>query len=430
MRPIPTIRTLLYLLLILAAVLPGAAAAQRLDRPLRVFLDCNGFFCDLDFFVQEIPWATFVRDRQDADIHALGTRQETGAGGSAYAFELRGLRVFEGERVTLSTTTIPDATEAARRSALVEAVTVGLLPFARSTSSFPVVEVTAAAGDEAAGVAEVDPWNRWTFRVGVNGFVNGESQQRSLSGSGSASANRVTEQWKTLFSIRGSTNRSEFELDDSTTFTSRRESYGANALLARSIGGQWSAGGILEWNRSSFANYDASVVIGPALEYNVFPYTESSRRLLTVLYAIGPRYNDYAETTLFGATSETLLEQLLVVSYDVTQPWGNIDISARGDHYITAVGDGEDWQDPQFSAQVGGGFDVRLLRGLSARLHGSVAMIRNQIQLPAEGLTEEEILTQQRELATSYRYFGSFGLSYRFGSIFSDVVNPRFESFD
>ncbi|MBW3554450.1 MAG: hypothetical protein KY466_13110, partial [Gemmatimonadetes bacterium] len=69
-------RLLTCVLLLLAA---APAAAQRIDRPLRVFLDCSGFPCDSDFFVQEIPWVAFVRDRQDADIHVLGTRQQTGA---------------------------------------------------------------------------------------------------------------------------------------------------------------------------------------------------------------------------------------------------------------------------------------------------------------------------------------------------------------
>lgn len=420
-------RLLPCVLLLLAA---APAAAQRIDRPLRVFLDCSGFRCDSDFFLEEIPWVAFVRDRQDADIHVLGTRQQTGAGGSAYTFELRGRGAFEGERLTVSTTTAADATEADRRAALVEVVRLALVPFAQATPARPLIEVRAPELEPAgAGVRTEDRWNRWTFRLGVNGFLNGESQQRSFSGSGSASANRVTADWKTLFSVRGSMNRNEFELPD-TTVVSRRESYGANALLARTVGERWGMGGILEWSRSSYANYDASVVVGPAVEYNVFPYAESTRRLLTVLYAIGPRHNEYAEPTIFGATRETLVQQLLVVSYDVTQPWGNIDVSAQGDHYLATFGDGEGWTAPQFSAQFGGGFDVRLIRGLSARLNGRVAMIRNQIQLPAGELTEEEILTQQRELATNYRYFASMGLSYRFGSIFSDVVNPRFGSFD
>ena len=421
-------RSGLVLLFFLVAAAP--AAGQRVDRPLRVFLDCNDFFCDSDFFVEEIPWVAFVRDRQDADIHVLGTRQQTGAGGSAYTFELRGRGAFEGERVTVSTTTAADATEADRRSALVEVVRLALVPFAQATPARPSVDIRAPEGEPSEGVAGTDdPWNRWTFRIGVNGFLSGESQQSSFSGFGNASANRVTADWKTLFSVNGSMNRSEFELPD-TTVVSRRESYGASALVARSVGARWGMGGIMEWSRSSFANYDASVVVGPAVEYNVFPYAESTRRLLTVLYAIGPRHNEYAETTIFGATRETLLQQLLVISYDVTQPWGNIDVSAQADHYLTTFGDGDRWTAPQFSAELGGGLDVRLIRGLSARLNGRVAMIRNQIQLPAGELTEEEILTQQRELATNYRYFGSVGLSYRFGSIFSDVVNPRFDTFD
>ena len=38
----------------------------------------------------------------------------------------------------------------------------------------------------------------------------------------------------------------------------------------------------------------------------------------------------------------------------------------------------------------------------------------------------EEVLLQRQELATEYRFFFSVGLSYSFGSIFSNVVNPRF----
>jgi hypothetical protein len=52
--------------------------------------------------------------------------------------------------------------------------------------------------------------------------------------------------------------------------------------------------------------------------------------------------------------------------------------------------------------------------------------VRNQIALARGALTQEEILLRQRELATDYRYFVSGGISYRFGSIFNNVVNTRF----
>ena len=408
-------------------LLPASVAAQEtLDRALRAYIDCNGFYCDPDYYVEEIPWVNFVRDRQDADVHVLGTRESTGGGGSEFTLEFRGRGVFEGQRITLRATTEPDATEDMVRSRLIVLVRRGLAPFAASTPVSPQVEVLppepAEAGQELT--PDDDPWDRWTFRVSVNGFMNGESQQRFLNSHGSLSAARVTEDWKIQLRLGGSLQQSEFELTG-TSFS--QESYSGSALAARSIGTHWAAGGLLSWRRSSFANYRHSARLAPAVEYNVFPYGESNRRLLTVLYALGPRYNEYEQVTLFGETQETLVEQQLIVSYDVTQPWGSVDASVDANHYIAKFGGGDSWPDPQYNVRLFGGFNVRLFKGLSANLHGNFEMVRGQIQLAAAGLTDEEILTRQRELSTSYRYFFGFGLSYRFGSIFTNVVNPRFE---
>jgi len=41
------------------------------------------------------------------------------------------------------------------------------------------------------------------------------------------------------------------------------------------------------------------------------------------------------------------------------------------------------------------------------------------------GATPEEIIARQQALATHYSYFTGFGLSYTFGSIYNNVVNPR-----
>jgi hypothetical protein len=57
---------------------------------------------------------------------------------------------------------------------------------------------------------------------------------------------------------------------------------------------------------------------------------------------------------------------------------------------------------------------------------GSASRINDQLYLPAEGATDEEILLRRRQLATSYRYRLSIGASYTFGSIFNNVVNTRF----
>ena len=41
-------------------------------------------------------------------------------------------------------------------------------------------------------------------------------------------------------------------------------------------------------------------------------------------------------------------------------------------------------------------------------------------------LTREEVLLRQSQLATTYRAFIYMGISYTFGSVLNNVVNPRF----
>ena len=77
-------------------------------------------------------------------------------------------------------------------------------------------------------------------------------------------------------------------------------------------------------------------------------------------------------------------------------------------------------------ASLYAGTSVRLLKGLSINFSGSFSSIHDQIALPKRGATQEEVLLQQRNLATSYSYFGYVSLNYTFGSIFNNVVNPRF----
>ncbi|MEX1113446.1 MAG: hypothetical protein WED32_03260, partial [Patescibacteria group bacterium] len=71
-------------------------------------------------------------------------------------------------------------------------------------------------------------------------------------------------------------------------------------------------------------------------------------------------------------------------------------------------------------------FDVRLFRGLSLNLFGYVSLLRDQLYLAKGGATDEEVLLRRRQLSTSYQYFVGAGLSYTFGSIYNNVVNPRF----
>lgn len=408
-----------------------AAGQQRLERPLRVYMDCANFGCDRDFLTQQVAWVDFVRDRQSADVHVLGTRQRTGAGGFEISLEFIGRDTFAGARHVLTHTVPADVTDDEERRELVRATRLGLASFAATTPLGGRIDVEFDAGARPAAAApRDDPWDFWVFEAELDGWIDGESQQQEIDLRGAFSANRTTAAWKTGAAVYGSVSRDEFELEDSTTLVSTRESFGTDGIAVRSVSPHWSTGAVGSWSRNTFRNYDASLYAAPAIEYSVYPYAESTRRVLTVLYAIGPRYYDYADITLFGETSESLIEQMLAVSYDVTQPWGQAGATAELSHFLAKISGESEWAEPQYGVDVRGGFDIRLLRGLSTELEGGFELVRNQIQLAAGGLTDEERLTQQRELATDHRYWASVGFSYRFGSIYSTVVNPRFDWFD
>ncbi len=69
---------------------------------------------------------------------------------------------------------------------------------------------------------------------------------------------------------------------------------------------------------------------------------------------------------------------------------------------------------------------LRVIQGLSVNLNGSASRIRDQLSLRKGDASEDEVLLRRRELETSYDYHVSFGISYTFGSIYNNIVNPRF----
>jgi hypothetical protein len=127
---------------------------------------------------------------------------------------------------------------------------------------------------------------------------------------------------------------------------------------------------------------------------------------------------DYEEETIFGKTEETLGSQEVEVTFDFEQPWGDSRIRARYNSFLNDLG--------KNSTSVSGNLRFRVVRGLSLNVNASTSLVRDQLHLAKEDLSDEEILLERRQLATDSRYSISFGFSYTFGSIFNNVVNPRF----
>jgi len=282
------------------ATVPPSAADQN-KQPLRVFLVCQAFLaCDFDFARREIPWVDWVRNAEDSDVHLLVTSTRAGAG-TVYDLQFLGRGRFEGEDSTLAHSSSSTDTQDELRRGLIERFKLGLVGYAGDTPAGERLRVEYEAPTEALEVTrENDPWNLWVFTVSAGGSVSAQSLTSSTRLNGSLSASRTSEKWKFRWGSRANYRTQDFELTDGTTTHSLTRSAGSDTLVVRSAGPHWGIGGRVSVTSSTFSNLDLRLNIQPTVEYNIFPYAESSRRQLTFQYRLGASKVRYIEETIFG----------------------------------------------------------------------------------------------------------------------------------
>ena len=379
----------------------------------RVYIDCSD--CDDDYLRAEIVFVNFVRDRKQADIHILVSNQRTGGGGHEYTIELMGQGKFADMADTLIYRSNESDTDDMIRQGLTSVFKLGL---ARYTAKTPLGKYLSVAYSKPSSPTAVkDKWDSWVFAISANCWINGEKSYRSLNANGDLSASRTTEQSKIIFDFWGNYNESKFDYEDYKALSLSR-SKGFDCGYIRSISGHWSTGLWSEVYSSTYSNKDLLAKISPGVEYNIYPYDQSNRRQLRLGYHVGLSYLDYTEETIYNKTTEWLTGQSLGITLELVQPWGSIYTNLSGSHYLHDL--------DKNRAQLYSRLSVRILEGLSVNLDGSVSRIHDQLSLGKGGASDEEILLRQRELETSYDYWGSVGISYSFGSIYNNVVNPRF----
>lgn len=413
-----------------AAQQPADTGAASQDSTLRVFIDCPSMQsgCDADYFRTELTFVDHVRTPEDADVHVLITTQGTGAGGTEYTITFIGRRRFVGRADTLRYVAHQSDTDQERRAGLMHAVKLGLVRYAATTPLASAIEVTYTAPlARGTQVSLHDPWNYWVFSLGGNGFFNGQKSTNAQSVYGNLSASRVTAKSKTLLSLFENYNRNSFTFTQydtagtpigDTTVISISRGYGGDALWVKSLGPHWSAGFEVSAERSTFSNEKLSLAVGPAVEYDIFPYDQSTRRILRILYRVTGNYYSYSDSTIFDLTHETRAKEALTVGLSATQPWGTAFGTLTASNYL------HDFS--KNNVELFGGIGIRLARGLSFNISGDVSLVHDQLFLPKQGASESEVLLQRRALATNYQYFMSMGLSYYFGSKVNNIVNPRF----
>ena len=386
---------------------------------LRVFIDC-GRGCDFDFLRREIVFVDYVRDRQDAEVHVLVTDQGSGAG-RQFTLDFIGLGDFSGRDVRYFYSESRTNTDDETRRGIAQVLRVGFLHYIIETPLAQQIEIAAVRGrdglDQVMSQPDDDPWDFWVFRVRANARASGEASRRDRRVEGSASANRTTEDWILRAEVDGEYRDRVTELSTGA-FVDVRRSYELEGQVVKSLGEHWGASIRGDTSGSTYLNQDQRIRLLHGIEYNIFPYSESSRRSLTIAYEVGVESFDYASETIFGKTEETLATHEIDGTFDVEQPWGDSRVRVRYNAYLGDFG--------KYRTSFFGDLSFRIVRGFSVFVSGSSSLIRDQLYLTKRDLTDEEILIERRQLATDSRYRVSFGVSYTFGSIFNNVVNPRF----
>ena len=412
----PKIAALLVALISLFVLAAGAQVPPPKPAgppPLpRVFLDWPG--ADIALFRTEIPFVEFVPGLEDAQIRVLVTPQGP-PGNETFVLEFSGLREFQGDGNILSYVPDPGAKPEDARRGLAGMIKIGLLRYAAKT---PVAkDLSVRFLDQTKPTAVVDKWDFWVFSLSANAFLMGETQYKDGSYYGSFSANRVTPKLKIRTSVYGNLSKMWFDFGDDI-YENSSHGFGFSGLVVKSLSQHWSAGAFLSVESSTYSNLQISVNAAPAVEYNFFPYSESTKKQFRVLYRIGYTGTRYHEETIFLKTSESLLQESLTWAYEVVRPWGNVTLQLEGSHFI------HDFSKNRLELE--GEVSFRIWRGLSFEVNGSYTRIRDQLALPRGGASYEEVLLRQKQLATGYNYSFSVGLNFSFGSTRSNVVNPRF----
>ncbi len=410
----------------LSAQIPAPPPAQETAEPVRLYLDCHASGCyDLDYLRTEIRFVDFVRDVRDADVYLLVTSQATGAGGSSSEMIFTGQGRFEGMADTLAYVSAFDATADDMRRGLVGIIKIGLMRYVGLTSIAREVTIgmqvpeRGPAGPSRPGstaLPEEDPWDFWVLSTSASGGLSGESSYKSTRLSGSFSASRVTEEWKV--GLKLSSSYTEANYTDLGYKNVRRE-HAFSGSLINALKEKWSLGLMASVKNSTYYNYDLAAELSPVLEYSFFPYSDATRRSLTLQYGPSLGYYDYAEETIYFKTEETVLSESLSLQLRLTRPWGTAFTYVTGAHHFSDPG--------RHHLTVGGLLSLRIARGLSLSLSSTYSRVHDRISVVAGDATDEEILLRRRLFQTDYSYSTSIGLRYSFGSIFNNIVNPRID---
>ena len=381
---------------------------------VRIFLDCRS--CDMNYTRQKLTFVNFVRDVKEAEVFILITQQNAGSGGTQFTITFLGSGNFSGMNDTLVYTSSPDETSTIIRERKTNLLQLGLMKYVARTPIFSEIQLVHDIEADQAEV--VDKWNNWVFRLSTEPQFEAEESDRQLELRNGLNITRITENIKLELELDQSYERRRVIEDDGFDTTYVTNEFEGDNLIVKSLGNHWSAG--IKWKigSSTRENYNFRTDFLPSVEYNLFPYSEATHRQLRFLYSAGIQVNNYIDSTIYNKVSENLLKQEFNIAFQVQKKWGSVNLALLASSYLNDFSKNR--------IELNTSLNLRIFKGLSLQISGGVAHINDQLNLKKGDISEADRLLELRELSTQYRIEGGIGLTYTFGSIYNNIVNPRF----
>jgi len=381
----------------------------------KIYLDLE--HADENYIHQQIDFINYVREREEADIYLLGTRQHTGSGGEKYTIYFIGKNKYNHKDDTLSFNTTSDETWDNIRNRMVKTLKLGLIQYISKTPLASDIKITYKKLQSDTSVITMDKWNNWVFKTKIGGSFHGQETSKNTNLSTQFSAKRITKAWKIESEIDYDYEKNYEELED-TVIKAIKKDFNVDGLIVKSLNSHFSLGSGFRFSSNNFHNNKYSYGIDPAIEYNIYPYSEDNRRSFCFRYEIGFEHINYIDTTIFNKIQENLLSQRLNIDIEFRQLWGEIDFGLEVMNYLPDI--------DKNHLRLKNSISLHLFKGLSFNIHGGVSLIHDQLSLPKTNVSDIERLMHIKEISSNYDYWYGLGIEYTFGSIYNNIVNPRF----
>lgn len=404
-----------WLLLFLPRILEANGLNKNIGKKLVVFIKGDSDL--IKYFKNEFNIINYANDPASADVDILLLNHSTANGGVLYRLIFTGQNDFKNVNDTLEISFHKTDSEKTINDGLLKALKIGLLRYLYNTKLFDQIKIKYPNNLSTTYQVQTDNWDYWLFDIGISGSLDAEESRKEYEIDGEIAANRITEESKLKLSFSLNNKLQVFDIDGRRE-KSLKKGYDLKGEYVKSLGDHLSAGFYAENLSSSFINTRYKTIIAPALEYNLFPYSESLLKEFTIKYRIMYGIYNYYERTIYGKFGEYLWSHNIKIKYELKEVWGSAEVSLEGSQYLSDFS--------KNSLTFDSGLSVRIFEGFSINTELSLNILHDQIYLSSEGASEEEILLDQKQLASQYELSIEFGFSYSFGSIFNNIVNTRF----